>query len=314
MKLALAIQEYVEHKRSLGMLFKSSTVRLKAFLKQLGDVELESITPEQVTVYLNGTPGPVTSFWFAKHTALNGFFQYGINCCYLERSPLPSVLPQPLAKFLPYIYSVADMRRLLEAADSRHRFVWLLEPHTVRCLLLLLYGTGVRIGEATRLTISDVDFHNRTLMVRGTKFFKTRMVPFGSDLARVLGDYYASQWADKSPKPDSRFLCTRTGNSITIQTAELVFYRLRAEAGISRSDGARYQPRLHDFRHTFAVTRLVTWYREGKNVQRLLPHLSTYMGHVRIADTARYLTLTKELLQGASRCFELYAMPEVSHD
>jgi site-specific recombinase XerD len=151
-------------------------------------------------------------------------------------------------------------------------------------------------------------------MVRGTKFFKTRMVPFGSDLARVLGDYYTSQWADKSPKPDSRFLCTRTGNSITIQTAELVFYRLRAEAGISRSDGARYQPRLHDFRHTFAVTRLVTWYREGKNVQRLLPHLSTYMGHVRIADTARYLTLTKELLQGASRCFELYAMPEVSHD
>jgi integrase len=97
------------------------------------------------------------------------------------------------------------------------------------------------------------------------------------------------------------------------QTAELVFKRLREEAGVSRSSDARFQPRLHDFRHTFAVVRLVTWYREGKNVQRLLPHLSTYLGHARLDDTQRYLTMTTELLEQASICFEQYARPEATH-
>jgi integrase/recombinase XerD len=314
MKLADAIQEYIEHKRSLGMVFKSNSVRLKAFLHELGNVDLESITLEQVRTFLDGIPGPVTTFWFVKHSALNGFFRYAINHDYLKSSPLPAALPRAPAPFSAYIYSVRDMRRLLDAADSRHRFVWLLEPHTVRCLLLMLYGTGLRIGEAVRLTVSDVDLGQRILTVRETKFFKTRLVPFGSDLAGVLEAYYARQWAGKRPTSDSTFLCTHTGNSITIQTAELVFKRLRAEAGIFRPEGTRYQPRLHDFRHTFAVTRLVTWYREGKNVQRLLPHLATYLGHVRIAETSRYLALTKELLQEASRCFELYALPEVNRD
>jgi len=97
------------------------------------------------------------------------------------------------------------------------------------------------------------------------------------------------------------------------QTAELVFKRLREEAAVSRSSDARFQPRLHDFRHTFAVVRLVTWYREGKNVQRLLPHLSTYLGHARLDDTQRYLTMTTELLEQASICFEQYARPEETH-
>jgi len=76
-----------------------------------------------------------------------------------------------------------------------------------------------------------------------------------------------------------------------------MFARLRKEAGIKGHDGSRYQPRLHDFRHAFAIMRLVTWYREGKNVQRLLPHLSTYLGHARMTETTRYLSITRELLQ-----------------
>jgi integrase len=85
------------------------------------------------------------------------------------------------------------------------------------------------------------------------------------------------------------------------------------KVGIMRFDGGRFQPRLHDFRHTFAVRRLISWYREGKDVQRLLPHLSTYLGHVDIDSTAHYLTMTRELLQEANRCFEIYASGEVRH-
>jgi site-specific recombinase XerD len=202
---------------------------------------------------------------------------------------------------------------LIDAADSRHRHVWLLEPDTVRTLLLLLYGSGLRISEALHLRTTDFDTDAAVLTIRETKFFKSRFVPVGPDLSRVLRDYLERQWSGRSRTVTAPLLGTHKGEPILRQTAELVFKRLREEAGVSRSKDARFQPRLHDFRHTFAVVRLVTWYREGKNVQRLLPHLSVYLGHARLQDTQRYLTMTTELLEQASRCFEQYARPEVTH-
>jgi integrase len=103
---------------------------------------------------------------------------------------------------------------------------------------------------------------------------------------------------------------------VTHDQADHQFQWLRTEANVLRFDVARYQPRLHDFRHTFAVTRLTSWYREGKDVQRLLPQLSTYLGHVSIDETATYLRMTTDLLREASQRFELYACPkseEVRH-
>jgi integrase len=88
--------------------------------------------------------------------------------------------------------------------------------------------------------------------------------------------------------------------------------RLLRAAGLKPAKG-RVGPRPYDFRHTFAVTRLVTWYRDGKDAQRLLPHLATYLGHVHIDHTAHYLTMTKELLKEASICFERYALREAPH-
>jgi integrase len=136
----------------------------------------------------------------------------------------------------------------------------------------------------------------------------------GNDLRGVLCSYIERQWPQRSRSETTPLLGTVKGTPIMRQTAELVFKRLREQAGVSRSDDATFQPRLHDFRHTFAVVRLVTWYREGKNVQRLLPHLSIYLGHGVLRDTQRYLSMTTELLQQASLCFERYARPEVPHD
>ena len=104
--------------------------------------------------------------------------------------------------------------------------------------------------------------------------------------------------------PPVLIFVTRTGTAVTRGMAERAFVRLRAIAGIAREDGARYQPRLHDLRHSMAVHRLVAWYREGADVQRLLPQLATYLGHVDIAATQRHLTMTPELLREASRRFQ----------
>jgi integrase len=158
-----------------------------------------------------------------------------------------------------------------------------------------------------------VDLDDGLLMIRQTKFFKSRLVPVANDLRQMLQIYYEQLWAGNGYAPDSPFLCTKSHTAITTDKADAIFEWLRTEAGVLRFDGGRYQPRLHDFRHSFAVTRLVTWYREGKDVQRLLPHLSTYLGHGLIDDTAVYLTMTKELLQEASDCFERYALMEVQH-
>ena len=117
-----------------------------------------------------------------------------------------------------------------------------------------------------------------------------------------------------SNAPDAPFFVTRTGTAVTRGQAERAFAHLRDIAGIAREEGARYQPRLHDLRHAMAVHRLVAWYREGADVQRRLPHLATYLGHVDVAATQRYLTMTPELLREASQRFERYALPEVHHE
>jgi len=310
MRLSSVVENYIAHKRSLGMLFNSDAVRLRAYVKAMGDVDIRRVRPAAVRQFLYGV-GPVTAYWFSKYHSLNPFYRYAIAHRHVSRSPLPLTKPCEAARFEPYIYTNQDMQRLIDAADSRHRFVWILDPHTVRTLLLLLYGTGLRISEALRLNLDDFDVENRVLTIHETKFFKSRFVPVGEDLGRVLREHLDRQWPVERRTPAAPLLRTQKYERIKRQTAELVFKRLREKAGVARPSTARYQPRLHDFRHTFAVVRLVTWYREGKNVQRLLPHLTTYLGHLRIMETQRYLTMTTELLQQASLCFERYARPEV---
>ena len=310
MRLFSVVESYIAHKRSLGMLFNSEAVRLRAYVKAMGDVDIRRVRPAAVRQFLYGV-GPVTAYWFSKYHSLNSFYRYAIAHHHVSQSPLPLTKPQEPARFEPYIYTNQDMQRLIDAADSRHRFVWILDPHTVRTLLLLLYGTGLRISEALRLNLDDFDVENRVLTIRETKFFKSRFVPVGEDLGHVLREYIDQQWPVERRTPTAPLLRTQKYERIKRQTAELVFKRLREKADVARPSTARYQPRLHDFRHTFAVVRLVTWYREGKNVQRLLPHLTTYLGHLRIMETQRYLTMTTELLQQASLCFERYARPEV---
>jgi site-specific recombinase XerD len=312
MILSQAVEQYILHKRSLGMGFRSEAVRLRAFVQAIGDCDMHCVEPAPVLRFLEGN-GPLTTFWFSKYHTLKAFYRYALARDYCGSCPLPLSVPQKPDPFQPYIYTNQDIERLIDAADSRHRYRWLLEPHTVRTLLLLLYGTGLRISEALRLTLDDFDTDTGVLTIRETKFFKSRFVPVGTDLRGVLCNYIERQWPTRVSSEATPLLGTQKGAPITRQTAELVFKRLREQAGVSRSNDASFQPRLHDFRHTFAVVRLVTWYREGKNVQRLLPHLSIYLGHGVLRDTQRYLSMTTELLQQASLCFERYARPEAPH-
>jgi integrase/recombinase XerD len=134
------------------------------------------------------------------------------------------------------------------------------------------------------------------------------------ELIRALTSDYVSQRNDRhSSAADTPFFCFRDGAPLSKSAARSAFRRLRAKAGVVREGGARQQPRLHDLRHSAAVHRLIAWYRSGADLHDLLPKLATYLGHVNLSATQRYLTMTPDLLHEASLRFERYAMGS-SHD
>jgi site-specific recombinase XerD len=305
MKLSALATQYVAYKQSMGMRFHTEARTLRSFCRAMGEISVAEIAPGRVQAYIAGA-GPVTRFWHRKHEVLRGFYRFAMARGYVASSPLPKIVPKP-PHFVPHIFSHEELQRLLDAtaccADPRSK----LQPYTCRMLILLLYGAGLRISEALSLKLTNVDLTAGILTIRESKFYKTRLVPMSPALTGALGDYVARRAKEHPTQSDAALFLTRTETPLARHTAENVFSRLRVRAGVLRQDGGRYQPRLHDLRHAFAVHRLVSWYRQGADVQRLLPQLATYLGHVHIAATQRYLTLTPELLHEASQRFERYA-------
>ena len=317
MKLRTVVNQYIAYRQSLGESFAVNGTKLNAFVRAMGqETTLADVKSESVSKYLAGTTPAITTNWHVKHQALRGFYLYVISRNYAKTSPLPVVIPKRPQPLVPYIYNVKELRALFDTCFNYQKAKGQLEPYMVRTLLLLLYGVGLRISEATSLTLTDVDLSQALLTIRETKFYKTRLVPIGKQLTKILLQYAAQRQKEKySLNPDAPFFVERSGKAVKQHTIQDAFRLIRKKAGIRRTDGASYQPRLHDLRHTFAVHRLTTWYKEGADVQRLLPVLSVYMGHVCLSSTSTYLTMTPTLLEEAGRRFERYAFKkEKSHD
>ena len=308
MKLHIALEQYLAAKQSLGFRFRAESVVLRAFSLAMGKVSVGQVKPVAVRTYLNGR-GPVTRFWEYKWVVLRGFYRFALSRNLARRSPLPARPAKATKTFAPYIYSRAELQRLLQASTKER--IGRLSPQTVRILLRLVYGAGLRISEALQLNVGDVDLQVRLLHVRQSKFFKNRLVPVGPRLAQALEKYRATRSPAGSIR--GRFFQAQSGKPISRSTAERVFRKLCVAAQVRRIDGSRYQPRLHDLRHTFAVHCLTAGYRRGTDVQSLLVKLSAYLGHVNIAATQKYLTITPELRKRASSRFARYALGG-SHD
>jgi site-specific recombinase XerD len=302
MKLQAALMQYLTLKKSLGFRFHAESQILAAFSQTMGKVDLSQVKPVVVRAYLDG-PGQVTRNWSRKWEALRGFYRFALDRGLVSQVPLPNRPPKLDFVFTPYIYTQQELRRLLQAITPE--LTARLSPQTVRTLLLLLYGAALRISEALNLECDDVNLQTGILTVRHSKFFKTRLVPIGPKLTQVLRKYCPQRLARNSHR---HFFCTRQGRPVSRSTIERVFGKLRQVANVKRTDGGRLQPRLHDLRHAAAVHRLVAWYRQGADVQSLLVRLSAYLGHVNIASTQQYLTVTPDLRAQASARFARYAL------
>jgi site-specific recombinase XerD len=254
--------------------------------------------------------GPLTRHRENKYYALAGFWRHAISRGHASCSPLPNNEPKSPVRAPPYIYSRDELRRLLDPTNveiSRRGAVQL-DAATFRTLLLLLYGAGLRFSEATGLTLADVDLAEDVLTIRTTKFYKSRLVPIGPQLATALASYMPLRRRGGLGQGETSFLLANwDGTRLASSTVQEAFDALRRTAGIHGTAGGRQIPRLHDLRHSFAVHSLTVWYRQGADVQRLLPVLSSYLGHSDLEGTKVYLSMTPELLKQAALRFARYA-------
>jgi integrase/recombinase XerD len=260
MNLSQVVAAYITHRQAMGMRFHTEARTLRSFCRASGDVIMQEITAEQLLAFLAGT-GPVTRYWERKHSALSGLYRFAVARGYVDHSPLPRTVPKPQQAFVPYIYSHEELRRLLDAVAANDHPRCRIDPDTYRTILLLLYGAGLRISEALALTLADVDLDAGVLCIRESKFYKSRLVPIGDDLLRILAPY-AARRRQQHAGPASPFFVSRSGTAVTRQNAEMAFCRLRVRANVvCEAADARHQPRLHDMRHAFAVHRLVPRFR-----------------------------------------------------
>lgn len=310
MTLREAVDRYVAWQRRHGAKFRSSAQTLDAFCRQIGEGRgCETVSEEEVRRFLAGK-GALTRTRAVKYGTLAGFYRFALSRNRVSRIPMPprETEPRPPDVAPSFIFTRDELRRLFKAARSRGRRCPKLDAETFRTFLLLLYGAGLRSGEARRLTLADVDLAADVLTVNDSKFYKSRLVPVGADLAGVLRGYAAARALRPLREGTaSAFLACRDGSPLGRAVARHAFRATLQAAGISdRKPGCRGAC-LHALRHSFATHRLTFWYREGADVQALLPTLSTYLGHAGVAATQVYLSMTPELLDEAGRRFERYA-------
>jgi integrase len=226
-----------------------------------------------------------------------------------EEVPPPRLLPTKQRRPAPHIYTEAQIFELMAAARQlRSRSG--LRGATFNVLIGLLAATGLRPGEALALDIDDVDLVGAVLTVRESKFGKSRFVPIEQSACDALTAYARFRDMARPRHETSAFLVTARGGRLKGCTARRTFAALGRTVGLRPPQCHRSGrgPRLQDLRHTFATIRLVEWYSAGLDVDRLMPRLATYLGHVSTVETYWYIQAVPELLRLAAERMEAIAL------
>ncbi len=315
--LAAHVESYLRLHQSLGKQYRTNRYDLwhfNRFVQQRGVSALHEVTSQIIQQWIE----PMTCIAIVrarKPRLLHRFFEYLVGVGALKTNPVSKPLldsyRRQSAAATPFIFTQEQIKAILiETRQLPRTGFFPLRPEACYMMIALLYGLGLRCGEVRRLQIHDLDLVQQTLLIRETKFYKSRYVPFGPNLKGRLEEFLNVRRQHLSPmRADDPLFVTLWRAPIHDNTIREPFTQILRSLGI---DGGRERrmPRLHDLRHSFAVHRLSRWYREGIDVQSRLSLLSTFLGHTDVKNTQVYLTITNELLQQASaRFFQHFGHP-----
>lgn len=293
-----AVQDYLALRRSLGFKLRDAGKGLLDFIVFMEQQRAAYITHRLALAWAQQTATAQPSIWARRLSWVRCFAHHRSAADPRTQIPPASLLPYRPKRARPYLYSNDEICALLNVALQLPAGDGL-RPWLYHCLFGLLSVSGLRISEAYNLALQDVDLDAAVLTVRGAKFGKSRLIPLHASTCHVLADYIARRerlWQGRAVS--SYLFVSSRGNRIDGATIHRVFYALSRQIGL-RGPHDSHGPRLHDMRHRFAMKTLLHWYRSGEDVERRLPILSAYLGHVHVSDTFWYLSAWPELMQEA---------------
>ena len=306
-ELVLLLDEYLATRRALGVKVVEHGSLLKRFVAFTVTHEAAFITTKRALQWATEPRDTQPAHWARRLGMVRQFARYAHAVDPRHEVPPPGLLPYRYRRCRPYLYDDTEIAELIAAAQELSTTTGF-RPLTYATMLGLLSVTAMRVSEVLNLDRDDVDLTHGVVTVRDSKFGKSRYLPVHESTAQAL-NRYARRRDRLCPNPlTPAFFLAERGTRITGCALRWTFAKLSKQIGLrgpSKSHGIG--PRLHDMRHRFAVNTLLRWYRDGVDVERHIPRLATWLGHVHVSDTYWYLTATPELLQLAARRLERIA-------
>jgi integrase len=295
-----AADEYLQLRRALGHDLAEAHRLLPRFVAYLESIEASTVTIQAALDWAQQPDvDPASNVWSQRMTIARGFAKYMAGIDPDTEIPPVGLIPARQRWRPPFIYTHDEVDALMTQARLMR---WRMPAATHETLIGLLAATGMRIGEAIRLDRTDINWTDGVLLIRESKFGKSRQVPVLACTLAGLSRYAETRDQLCTTAAPSFFVSAR-GTRPIYPVIQQNFRRLCNEAGIGT--GSPTPPRIHGLRHTFAVRTLMQWYRAGEDVEARLPTLSTYLGHRDPRSTYWYLSAAPELLRLAAGRLEL---------
>ena len=293
-ELRQAIDQYLNLRRALGYKLHWHGTLLANFASFMDAQGATSITTELALRWATQPVGVQPVLWAHRLSVLRGFAQFHSVSDGTTEIPRPDLLQGRYERKPPYIYTHDEVQAILKAAGEIKSEMGL-RARSYVTVLALLAVTGMRVGEVLGLDQDDVDLSKAAITIRNGKFGKSRLVPIHPSTRNALSDYAAYRDEALRHPRTTKFFRNEQGRALSKRALDAMFVSVSCRTGLRKPTDHR-GPRLHDFRHRFAVNTLLSWYRAGLDVEQNLPVLSTYLGHVDVTDTYWYLSAVPELM------------------
>jgi len=294
MNFSQALTDYLQLRRSLGFHLERDGKALMKFVLFLEQRAALYLTTKLALEWAQEQKESQLATRAQRLTYVRGFARYCSAIDSRTEIPPETILPYRPKRARPHIYTDAQIRNLMLASLKLPGSEW--RRQTFYHLIGLLSVTGMRISEAIALQVSDVDLDSSLLKIEKSKFGKSRLIPLHDSTKAVIAKYLHRREQCLAGQTAHHLFFTRTFNRLDQGSIRHVFYELSRTVGI-RGQHDSHGPRLHDFRHRFAIKTITNWYELGEDVDRHLPTLSTYLGHSHVADTYWYVAAYPELME-----------------